>query len=102
MSSSADIDVGNPRRPFSELSAKLLYRALKDVEEAMNDEELKTPRMYQQIPMKGIEERQSMGAVKDLMVRTEVDLKTAKRWLMTRNKMITVVDPQGVDLQTQI
>ena len=45
MSSSTDIDVGNPIRPFSELSAKLLYRALKDVEEAMNDEELKTSRM---------------------------------------------------------
>ena len=37
MSSSTEVDVGSPRRPFSELSAKLLYRALKDVEEAMND-----------------------------------------------------------------
>ena len=37
MSSSAEIDAGHPRRPFSELSAKLLYRALKDVEEAMDD-----------------------------------------------------------------
>ena len=55
MSSSTDIDVGNPRRPFSELSAKLLYRALKDVEEAMNDEELKTSRMCQQIQLKAME-----------------------------------------------
>ena len=37
----ADVDVGNPRRPFSEQSAKLLYRSLKDVEAAMNDEELR-------------------------------------------------------------
>ena len=72
MSSSTDIDVGNQRRPFSELSAKLLYRALKDVEEAMNDEELKTVRMCQQIPLKAIEERNSLGAVKDLMVPTEL------------------------------
>ena len=93
MSSSTDIDVGNPRRPFSELSAKLLYRALKDVEEAMNDEELKTPRMCQQIPLKAMEEMQSKVAVKDLMVRTEVDLKTAKRWLMAWNLMATVEDP---------
>ena len=42
MSSSADIDVGNTRRPFNERSAKMLYRALKGVEEAMNDEDLKT------------------------------------------------------------
>ena len=78
MSSSTDIDVGNPRRPFSELSAKLLYRALKGVEEAMNDKELKTSRMCQQIPLKAMESRKSTGAVKDLMVRTEVDLNTAR------------------------
>ena len=82
MSSSADIDVGNPRRPFSERSAKMLYRALKDVEEAMNDEELKTSGMFQQIPLQAMEARKSAGAVNDLMVRTEVDLKAAKRWLI--------------------
>ena len=38
------------------------------------------------------------GDVKDLILRTELDLKTAKMWLMTRNKMITVDDPQGVDM----
>ena len=59
MSSSAEIDVGNPRRPFSELSAKLLYGALKDVEEAMNDEELQMVRMSRQIPRKAMEERPS-------------------------------------------
>ena len=32
------------------------------------------------------------------MLRTELDLKTAKRWLMTRNKMITVDYPEGVDM----
>ena len=73
MSLSTDIDVGNPRRPFSELSAKLLYRALKDVEEAMNDEELQMVRMCRQIPRKAMEERLSTGAVKELLVRTEVD-----------------------------
>ena len=96
MSASTDIDVGNPRRPFSELSAKLLYRALKDMEEAMNDEELKTLRKCQQIPLQA---RKSAGAVKDLIVRTEVDLKTAKRWLIARNEMITVGDPEVVDMQ---
>ena len=25
-------------------------------------------------------------------------MKTAKRWLMTRNKMMTVDDPEGVDM----
>ena len=69
MSASTDIDMGNPRRPFSELSAKLLYRALNGVEEAMNDEELKTLRMCQQIPLKAMESRKSSGAVKDLIVR---------------------------------
>ena len=64
MSSSTDIDVGNPRRPFSELSATLLYRALKDVEEAMNDEELKTARMCQQIPMKAMEAKMGMGRLR--------------------------------------
>ena len=34
-----------------------------------------------------------MGAVNDLMVRTEVDLKTANRWLFARNLMSTVEDP---------
>ena len=85
--------MGNPRRPFSELSARLLYRALKDVEEAMNDEELKTLRKCQQIPLKSMEFRKSAVAVKDLMVRTVVDLKTAKRWLIARNLMVTVGDP---------
>ena len=41
-----------------------------------------------------MEARQSASEVKDLMVRTEVDLRTAKRWLFTRNKMITVDDPE--------
>ena len=57
MSASTDIDVGNPRRPFSKLSAKLLYRALKDVEEAMNDEKLKTAKMCQKIPLQAMEAR---------------------------------------------
>ena len=83
MSSSTEVDVGSPRRPFSELSAKLLYMALKDVEEAMNDEELKTLRLCQQIPLTAMEARSGDAAVKDLMVLTEVDLKTAKRLLGT-------------------
>ena len=32
------------------------------------------------------------------MVRTEVDLRTANRWLFAKNKVITVDDPQGVDM----
>ena len=98
MSSSTDIDVGNPRRHFSELSAKLLFRALKDVEEAINDEELKMSRMCQQIPLMAMEEMKSTDTVKDLMVRTEVDLKTAKRWLIARNLMVTVGDPESLDM----
>ena len=34
-----------------------------------------------------------------MMVRTEVDLKTAKRWIIARNLMVTVVDPQSVDMR---
>ena len=99
MSSSTDIDVGNPRRPFSELSAKLLYRALKDVEEAMNNEELKTLQMCQQLPLKAMEARRGEAEVKDLMVRTEVDLKAAKRWLIARDEMATEGDPQSVEMR---
>ena len=55
MSASTYIDVGNPRRPFSELSAKLLYMALNDVEEAMNDEEHQLVCMCRQIPRKAME-----------------------------------------------
>ena len=73
MSASTYIDMGNPRRPFSELGAKLLYMALKGVEEAMKYEELKTSRMCQQIPLKAMKSRKSSGAVNDLMVRTKVD-----------------------------
>ena len=98
MSSSTDIDVGSPIRPFSEMSAKLLYRALKDVEEAMNDEELTMAHMCQQIPRKSMEEWVSKGVVKELLVRTEVELKVAKRWLVARNLMVTVGDPGSLDM----
>ena len=53
----AEVDVGNPRRPFSEQSAKLLYRSLKDVEAAMDDEELTMAHMCQQIPRRSMEKR---------------------------------------------
>ena len=99
MSSSTDIDMGNPRRPFSELSAKLLYRALKDVEGAMNDEELTMVHMCQQIPRRAMEERLSKGVVKELLVRTEVDLKLAKRWLVARNLMVVGDNPDCLDIQ---
>ena len=98
MSAITSIDVGNSRRPFSETSAKLLYRALKDVEEALNDMNMSTLRVFQQLPVRAMEAMMKESDVKDLMLRTELDLKTAKRWLMTRNKMITVNDPQGVDM----
>ena len=73
--------------------------ALKGVDEAMNDQDLKTLRMCQQIPLKAMESRRSAGAVKDLMVRTEVVLKTAKRWLFSRNLMVTVCDPESLDMR---
>ena len=99
INSSVEIDVGNPRRPFSELSARLLYRALKYVEETMDDEELTMAHMCQQIPLKYMEERLSKGVVKELLVRTEVDLKVAKRWLVARNLMATGEDPDCLDIQ---
>ena len=46
-----------------------------------------------------MEERLSAGVVKELLVRTEVDLKTAKRWLVARNLMATVEDPDRLDIQ---
>ena len=33
------------------------------------------------------------------MVRTEVDLKTAQRWLIARNLMVTVDDPESLDMR---
>ena len=65
--------------PFSEDSAKRLYMALKDVEEALKDMGLSTPRVFQQIRVRAMEARQSACEVNDLMERTEVDLGTAKR-----------------------
>ena len=94
MSEITNLDVGHPRRPFSEDNAKRLYRASKDVEKALNDQDLSTPRVFQQIPVLAMEAMQRASEVKDLMVRTEVDLRTAKRWLFARNKMITVDDPE--------
>ena len=72
MSSSADTDVWNPRRPFSERSARMFYMALKDVEAAMEGEELKTLRLCQQIPLQAIDARRVTEEVKDLIVQTEV------------------------------
>ena len=46
MSGITNIDVGHPRRPSSEDSARRLYRALKDVEEALSDLNLSTPRVF--------------------------------------------------------
>ena len=76
MSSSAEVDVGNPRRPFSEQSAKLLYRSLKDVEAGMNYEE-HTMDSWRQIPLRSMEERLSAGVVKELLVQR----KRIWRWL---------------------
>ena len=80
MSGITNLDVGHPRRPFDEDSAKLLYKALKDVEEALSDQNLSTPRVFQQIPVRAMESRNMESEVKDLMLRTELDLKTAKSW----------------------
>ena len=77
----------------------MLYKALKDVVEAMNDEDLKTARICQQIQLQAMEARKSAVAVKDLMVRTDIDLKAAKRWLIARNEMVTIGDPEVVDMQ---
>ena len=55
--------------------------------------------MCRQIPRKAMEERLSKGAVKELLVRTEVDLKTAKKWLAARNLMVTGGDPDCLDIQ---
>ena len=68
------------------------------VDEALNDQDLSTPRVFQQIQVHAMEARQRENEIKDLMVRTEVDLRTAKGWFFTRNKMITVCDPDGVDV----
>ena len=68
------------------------------MEEALNDLNLSTPRVFQQLPIRAMEARKMEGDVKDLILRSELDLATAKRWLMTRNKMITVDDPEGVDM----
>ena len=76
----------------------MLYRALKDVEAAMNCEELKTLQLCQQMPLHAMEARRGTEDVKDLMVQTELDLKAAKAWLFARNEMATT-DPESVDLE---
>ena len=96
--SGEEIDVGNPRMPFSERSAKLLFRLLKDVEVGMDYAE-RTMDTWQQIPQRSMEERLSAGVVKELLVRTEVDLRTAKRWLVARNLMATGEYPDRLDIQ---
>ena len=93
-----EIDVGNPRRPFSERSAKLLFMSLKNVEVGMDYAE-RTMDTWQQIPQRSMQERLSAGVVKELLVRTEVDLRTAKRWLVARNLMATGEDPDRLDIQ---
>ena len=55
MSGITNLDAGHPERPFREDSAKRLYRALKDVEEALNDQNVSTPRVFQQIPVRAMD-----------------------------------------------
>ena len=57
MSGITNLDVEHPRRPFSDGSAKRFYRWLRDVEEALNDQDPSTPRVFQQIPVLAIEAR---------------------------------------------
>ena len=51
---------------------------------------------WRQIPRRSMEERLSAGVVKELLVRTEVDL---KRWLVAMNLMATGEDPDRLDIQ---
>ena len=76
----------------------MLYSALKDVETAMNDEELKMLRLCHQLPLKAVEVIKGTHEVNDLMVQMEVELKTAKAWLFARNVMATSLDQERVDL----
>ena len=76
----------------------MLHKALKDVETAMNDEELKMLRLCHQLPLKAVEVAKGTNEVKDLMVHTEVELKTAKAWLFARNAMATSLDHERADL----
>ena len=64
MSGITSLDVGHPRRPFDETSAKLLYRAMNDLEEALNDLNLSTPRVFQKLPVRAMEARMKEGDVK--------------------------------------
>ena len=76
----------------------MLFRSLKDVEVGMDYEE-RMMDSWRQIPRRSMEERLSAGVVKELLVRTEVDLKMAKRWLVARNLMATGEDPDRLDIQ---
>ena len=81
--------------PFSEVSAKALYKALVDAEEAMNREELKTLQLCQQMPKHAMAAIKSMEYVKALMLQSEAELAWAKVWLFARNEM-AVSDPEGL------
>ena len=76
----------------------MLYKALKDVETAMNDEELKMLRLCHQLPLEAVGVIKGTHEVNDLMVQMEVELKTAKAWLFARNDMATSLDQERVDL----
>ena len=86
--------------PFSERSAKALYKALVDVEEVMNREELKTLQRCQQMHKHAKEARKGTEEVKALIVQSEAELTGAKAWLFARNEM-EVSNPAGMYLQNQ-
>ena len=100
ISSSTDFDVGTPRLPFGERSAKALYKALLDVEEVLNREELKTLQLCRQMPAHAVEAGKETAEVNALVVQSESELEGAKAWLFARNEM-AVSDPDGMDFQNR-
>ena len=75
MSSSTGFDVGTPRLPFGERSAKALYKVLLDVDEVLNREELKTLQLCRQIPAHTVEDRKGTEEFKSLLVQSEAELR---------------------------
>ena len=86
--------------PFGERSAKALYKALLDVEEVLNREELKTLQLCRQMPAHAVEFRNRTEDVKWLPVQSEAELCVANAWLFARNEM-AVSHQECRDLQNR-
>ena len=83
MSSMTDFDARTPHLPFSERSAKTLYKTLLDLDELLNREELKTLQLCRQ----AIKATKGKKEVKVLLLESEAELAVEKACLFANNEL---------------